>query len=41
MWAAQSGYTDIVRILLEHGAGINTKDNDGKLHKFISVYIIS
>ena len=41
MWAAKEGNTDTVRILLEHGAGINTKDNDGKLHKFISVYIIS
>ena len=31
------GYTDIVRILLEHGADINTKDKNGKLHKLISV----
>ena len=40
MYAAKSGNTDTVRILLEHGADINTKDNNGKLHKFISVYII-
>ena len=32
MYAAN---TDIVRILLEHGADINTKDNQGKLHTII------
>ena len=40
MYAAKSGNTDKVRILLEHGADINTKDNNGKLYKFISVYMI-
>ncbi len=41
MWATDSliyaGSTETVRILLEHGADVNTKDNDGKLHKLISV----
>ena len=40
MWAAKEGNTDTVRILLEHGADINTKDNSGKLNKFLCVYII-
>ena len=32
MWAAQiHGYTDIVRILLEHGADVNTKNEHGRL----------
>ena len=26
---AEKGYTDIVNILLEHGADVNTKDKDG------------
>ena len=32
--------TDVVRFLLDHGADVNTKDTNGKLHTFISVYII-
>ena len=32
MYAAN---TDIVRILLEHGADINAKDKQGKLHTII------
>ena len=31
---------DTVRILLEHGADVNTKDKDGKLHTSIIVNII-
>ena len=30
--AAEEGNTDRVRILLEHGADVNTKDERGKLH---------
>ncbi len=41
MLAAEYGTPDTVRILLEHGADVHTKDKDGKLHTFISVYIIS
>ena len=37
MKAAEYDITDTVRILLEHGADVNTKDNNGKFHKFISV----
>ena len=29
MYAAQYGYTETVRILLEHGANVNYKENDG------------
>ena len=29
MYAAENGNTDTVKILLEHGADINTKDNSG------------
>ena len=32
MYAAQFGNTDTTRILLEHGALINTKDKYSKLH---------
>ena len=32
MRAAEQGCTDIVRILLEHGADINTKSDLGELH---------
>ena len=28
--AAENGHTDIVKILLDHGANGSTKDNDGK-----------
>ena len=29
MWAASNGKTDVVKILLENGADINAKDNNG------------
>ena len=29
MYAAKRGNTDTVKILLEHGAEVNTKDNNG------------
>ena len=29
MWAARKGYTEVVKLLLEHGAAVNYKDNDG------------
>ena len=44
MKAARICYTDLVRILLEHGADVNAKDEEGKLHTIIitiypSIYI--
>ena len=41
MKAALFSKTDIVRILVEHGADVNAKDKRGKLHKFLFVYIIT
>ena len=35
MLAAQNGFIDVVRILLEHGADVNTKDEIGELHSII------
>ena len=35
MYAAQQGSTDIVRILLEHGADVNTKSSRGESHTII------
>ncbi len=32
-WAAREGQTDIVELLLDHGANISTKDSQGKKHK--------
>ena len=32
MYAAENGNTDIVKILLEHGADTNFKNNNGKFH---------
>ena len=32
MYAAKKRYTEIVKILLEHGADVNIKYNDGWLH---------
>ena len=32
MWAVESGNIDTVRIILEHGADINAKNEHGKLH---------
>ena len=32
--------TEIVKILLEHGADVNTKDKDGKLHTIIVTIFI-
>ena len=29
MYAAQYGNTETIRLLLEHGADVNNKDNDG------------
>ena len=37
--AAQYWNTDIVRILLEHEADVNTKDNNGLLHNIITLYL--
>ena len=38
MWAAYFGNTDVVKILLENGADINAKTNNGQLHNII-IYI--
>ena len=35
MKAAQMGYIESVRILLEHGADVNSKDESGKLYTII------
>ena len=35
MLAAESGNTDAVGILLEHGANVNAKNEQGKLHTII------
>ena len=35
MMASDNGITDTVGILLEHGADINAKDEQGKLHTII------
>ena len=37
MYAAWDGYTEIVKILLEHGADVNTKDDEGQLP--LSIYL--
>ena len=29
MWAARDGNTEVVKLLLEHQADVNYKDNDG------------
>ena len=31
MYAAESGHQEVVQILLEHGANIEAKNNDGEL----------
>ena len=36
MKAAEMGYIDTVRILLEHGANIKAKNEQGNLHTFIN-----
>ena len=36
MKAAKNGYTDIVKTLLEHGADVNTENNDGQCNITIS-----
>ena len=41
MRAAEQGNTDIVRILLEYGADINTKSDSGELHTIIVTISIS
>ena len=38
MYAAWDGYTEIVKILLEHGADVNTKDYEGQLHNISLVH---
>ena len=40
MLAAMRGNPDKVRILLEHGAEVNTKDKYGKLHTIIVTIFI-
>ena len=35
MRAVEMGHTDTVRILLEHGADVNTKNIHGELHTII------
>ncbi len=37
-WAAQKGYTDIVKLLLAHGANDSTKTNNGKKDNDIYTY---
>ena len=40
MYAAEKyRKTDIVRILLEYGADVNTKDKDGQLYNIITLYL--
>ena len=40
-WAAINGHTDIVKILLAHGANVSTKTNDGKKdnNNYINMHI--
>ena len=38
MWAAYRGYYDVVRLLLEHGADIHTKNKYGQL-QIITKYL--
>ena len=35
MYAAWKGHTDIVMILLENGADVNLKKNNGQLHNLL------
>ena len=37
MWAAQYGTPDTVKILLEHGADVNTQNGWGELHKSLII----
>ena len=43
MFAVYFDYSELVKLLIEHGADINTKNNDGKLHdsdaEIRSIYI--
>ena len=39
MVAALNGNTDTVKILLEHGADVNTKDNSGQLFYNICILL--
>ncbi len=36
--AVLDGYTDTVKILLDHGANVSTKDNDGKKDNNTNIY---
>ncbi len=38
MYAAKRGLPDTVRILLDHGADVNTQNSWGELHKSLSNY---
>ena len=38
-YATEVGYTDIVKILVDHGANVSTKDNDGKKDDNTNIYI--
>ncbi len=43
MYAAAGRYANYpktARLLLEYGANVNTKDNDGQLHNIITQYLI-
>ena len=39
MDAAKKGNTETLKILLEHGAYVNHKDNNGYLHYIITLYL--
>ena len=39
MWAVESGNIDTVRIILEHGADINAKNEHGKLHTITLLFL--
>ena len=38
MWAGQNGGTGVVKVLLENGADIHAKDNDGQIIIIILIH---